>query len=127
MLPEMYRRGQVDALETFIGAGRQKSAASVHDLVTALSAISPASGSLSAGMTAPEGHGVGSAIRTGLGAQSGNMLGASAGASIGDILATLLKKDPALFHSIGSRAGAAAGGALGGHVGHNWAQHAAMG
>lgn len=105
-------------------AAQSKAAADVHDLVTAMSAINPGAGSLAAGMTAPEGHGVGYATRTGLAGIGGRTVGETAGSAIGDILATLLKKDPGLFRRIGERAGATAGGALGGHVGHNWAQQA---
>lgn len=119
MSPEMYRRGQIDALQKF-------AATDVHDLVTSLSALTPAAGAMASGMTAPEGKGIGYATRTGLGAVGGRAVGEMGGVGVGEILAALLNKNPALYREVGGSLGRLVGGATGGHVGHHWAERAAF-
>ena len=117
MLNEMYRRGQMDALEKF-------AATDVHTLVSALSALDPNAGAMVAGMTAPDGGVLGHLFRTGVGAHGGKALGTGFGQSVGGLIAMLLKQNPKALREIGGQLGGMAGGATGGHVGHNWAQQA---
>lgn len=95
-------------------------------LIAALGMVNPTAAAVGSTMTAPDGYGLGSGMRTGVSSMGGRMVGEHGGELLGRILAGLLKKDPALFSQIGKHVGAVGGGALGADVGNSWARQNAM-
>ena len=114
-----------DAYELGRRAALAKYAAFTHDdLVTMLGAVSPAAAGVGGAMTAPEGHEIGTGVRTGVGAGVGRVTGGSVGPLVATALAKILKKDPASFQNIGNALGQRIGGAVGANAGNSWSRRA---
>lgn len=82
-----------------------------------LSLLGPAAPAVYAGVKAPEGERMGSALKAGGGALAGLVGGSVAGGMGGHALAKVLKKDPRLIAMLGNLIGGAGGSMLGAHLG----------
>ncbi|MBA2706994.1 MAG: hypothetical protein H0U59_04220 [Gemmatimonadaceae bacterium] len=95
-------------------------------MISSLGAVHPGAAAIGAGFTAPDGYGIGQAVRTGLSAGAGTSLGEIGGERAAKLLAGLLKQNPELFAQIGKHLGATVGGGFGAHAGHAWANRSMM-